>query len=228
MGVRAAYKVNSAITFNYWIDNGTQQTEAFNGFKDQLFGLTAQHRKNFSWTVNYYLGQEHPDVVYFPYSSPPDLPTLQGISFQPIRPAPTGKTHIFDTYATWQPAQRWTLALEGDYVIERQLPSSAPVHADGGAFYARYQLTKKFALAGRGEYVSDRGGLFTGASQALKEATLTSEYSLAEGFVARLEWRRDFSNHPYFLTDTLGQLSKAQTTATIGVVWWFGKKTGVW
>jgi hypothetical protein len=227
MGVRAAYKVNDAITLNYWLDNGTQQTEAFNNFKDELFGFTATPRKNVSWTVNYYLGQEHPDVVYYPYTNPPGLPTLQGESFQPIIPAPKGKTHIFDSYATWQPG-RWTLALEGDYVIVRDQTNSAPIHTDGGAFYARYQLTPKVALAGRTEYVSDRGGLYSGATQALKETTLTTEYKAAEGFVVRLEWLRDFSNQRYFLTDTLGLLSKQQTTATVGVVWWFGKKTGVW
>jgi hypothetical protein len=228
MGVRAAYQVNSALTVNYWLDNGTQQTEAFNNFKDELFGFTATPRKNFNWTVNYYLGQEHPDVVYYPSTNPPGLPTLQGESFQPIIPAPKGKTHIFDSYATWQPANRWTLAFEGDYVIERDQTNSAPIHTAGGAFYARYQLTPKFALAGRSEYLSDRGGLYTGANQALKETTLTTEYKAADGFIVRLEWRRDFSNQRYFLTDTLGLLSKQQTTATVGVVWWFGKKTGVW
>jgi hypothetical protein len=228
MGVRAAYKVNDALTLNYWLDNGTQQTEAFNNYKDELFGLVATPRKNISWTVNYYLGQEHPDVVYFPYSNPPGLPTLQGESFEPIVPAPKGKTHFFDSYATWQPTDKLTLAFEGDFVIERDQTTSAPVHTDGGAFYARYQLSKKFALAGRSEYISDRGGLYTSATQALKEATLTAEYKFAEGFVTRLEWRRDFSNQRYFLTDTLGLLSKEQTTATMGVVWWFGKKNGVW
>jgi Putative beta-barrel porin-2, OmpL-like. bbp2 len=228
MGVRAAYKVNDALTFNYWVDNGTQQTEAFNNYKDELFGFTAQPRKTLSWTVNYYLGQEHPDVVYFPYSSPPGLPTLQGESFEPISPAPKGKTHIIDSYATWQPTQRLTFAFEGDFVIERDQTNSPPVHTDGGAFYTRYQLTKKFALAGRTEYVSDRGGLYSGATQALKEATLTTEYKVAEGLVMRLEWRRDFSNQRYFLTDTLNLFSKEQTTATVGVVWWFGKKTGPW
>jgi hypothetical protein len=62
----------------------------------------------------------------------------------------------------------------------------------------------------------------------LKEVTLTTEYKVAEGLVMRIEWRRDFSNQRYFLTDTLGLLSKEQTTATMGVVWWFGKKTGPW
>ncbi len=228
MGVRAAYKVNDALTVNYWLTNGTQQTEAFNNFKDELFGFVATPRKNISWTVNYYLGQEHPDVVYFPYSNPPGLPTLQGISFQPIIPSPKGKTHIMDSYATWQPTHRLTLAFEGDYVIERDETNSAPIHTSGGAFYARYQPTKKFAVAGRSEYLSDRGGLYTGTTQALKETTLTTEYKVAEGLVMRLEWRRDFSNQRYFLTDALGVLSKQQTTATMGVVWWFGKKTGAW
>jgi hypothetical protein len=228
MGVRAAYKVNDALTVNYWIDNGTQQTEAFNNFKDELFGFVAQPRKNFSWTANYYLGQEHPDVIYFPYTNPPGLPTLQGESFEPISPAPKGKTHIFDSYASWQPTPRLTLAFEGDYVIERLQTISPPIHVDGGAFYTRYQLTKKFALAGRTEYLTDRGGLYSGTTQALKEATLTTEYKASDGFLVRLEWRRDFSNQKYFLTDTLGLLSKEQTTATVGVVWWFGKKTGPW
>lgn len=228
MGVRAAYKVNDAVTLNYWLDNGTQWTEAFNNYKDQLFGFTLTPRKNVSWTANYYLGQEHADVVFYPYTNPPGLPTLQGVSFQPINPAAKGKMHIFDSYATYQPTDRWTLAFEGDYVIERDQTNSAPVHVAGGALYARYQWTRKFAVAGRTEYVSDRGGLFTGNTQALKETTLTTEYKVADGFIARIEWRRDSSNRPFFLTDTLGQLSKQQTTATVGVVWWFGKKSGVW
>ncbi|HVO98334.1 MAG TPA: outer membrane beta-barrel protein [Bryobacteraceae bacterium] len=228
MGVRAAYKVNSALTLNYWLDNGTQQTEAFNGFKDELFGFALQPRKTVSWTVNYYLGQEHPDVVYYPYTSPPGLPTNQGVSFSPIVNPPKGKTHIFDSYATWTPTDRWTLAAEADDVIQRDEVNSAPFHTVGGALYARYQLTPKFALAARGEYLSDHGGLYTGVWQQLKEVTLTTEYKVAAGFIARIEWRRDVSNYPYFLTDTLNLLGKHQTTATMGVIWWFGKKTGSW
>ena len=228
MGARVAYKVNDGITLNYWIDNGTQQTEANNGFKDQLFGFTATPHKNISWTANYYLGQEHPDVIFFQNSNPPNLPTLQGVSFEPILNPPTGKTHIFDSYATWQATPKLTFALEGDYVIERDLLTSPPIHVDDGAFYARYQVTPKFALAGRTEYLSDRGGLYTGTTQALKEVTLTTEWKFATGFVARIEWRRDFSNQPFFYTATLGTLSKSQSTAGIGLVWWFGKKTGPW
>ena len=228
MGARVNYKLNDTASLNYWITNGTQQTEPFNGFKDQLFGLNIQPRKNVAWTVNYYLGQEHPDVQFLPNSTASNLPTEQGLPFQPIPNAPNGKLHIFDSYLTWLVSSRFTLGLEGDYVIQRLLTTSSPSHTSGGAGYARYQLTPKFAIAARTEYLSDRGGLFTGTTQAIKENTFTLEQKLADGLIVWGEWRRDASNHPYFLTDTLGTLKKEQNTATLGLVWWFGGKEGAW
>jgi hypothetical protein len=228
MGARLNYKLNDTVALNYWITNGTQQTEPFNGFKDQLFGLSIQPHKNVAWTVNYYLGQEHPDVQFLPNSTNANLPTEQGLPFEPILNPPNGKLHVFDSYLTWQASSKLTFAVEGDYVIERLLTSSAPSHTTGGAGYARYQLTPKFAIAARTEYLSDRGGLFTGTTQAIKENTLTFEQKIADGFLLRAEWRRDASNHPYFLTDTLGTLKKEQNTATLGLVWWFGGKEGAW
>lgn len=229
MGVRVNYKFNNKLALNYWIVNGTQQTEPFNGFKDQFVGFTITPNKNITWNVNYYLGQEHADVIFFPNrGAPPNLPTEQGVPFEPILNPPAGKLHIFDTYVTWQTTPKLTLALEADDEIERLYTYSAPSHTDGGAGYIRYQLTPKVALAGRAEYLSDRGGLFTGITQALKETTLTTEYKFADGFLARGEWRRDFSNQPYFLTDVLGILKKEQNTATLGLVWWVGGKEGSW
>ena len=231
-GVRANYKFNDVVTLNYWAVNGTQQTEATNGFKDQLIGFNIQPNHAVNLTVNYYLGQEHPDVIYYPNGAPAgapaNLPTLQGEPFQPIRPALTGKLHIFDSYVSWQTTPKLSLSLEGDYVVQRDEPNSAPQHDLGTAGYIRYQLTPRVALATRAEYLSDRGGLFSGANQALKEITLTTEYKFAEGFLARGEFRRDASNHPYFLTDELGILKKEQSTATLGLIWWFGPKTGSW
>ena len=56
----------------------------------------------------------------------------------------------------------------------------------------------------------------------------TFDYKFAEGFLMRYEWRQDFSNQPSFLTDREGVLSKEQQTATVGVIWWVGRKEGVW
>ena len=231
MGVRVNYKVNDVLGLNYWVTNGTEQTEPFNGYKDELFGFTVQPRKSVNWTVNYYLGQEHPDVIFFPNAtagSLSSLPTLQGVPFEPIQNAPKGHLNIVDTYATIQASPKLELAFEGDYVNERLYTDSLPGYTYGGAWYLRYQILPKLALAGRGEYLADHAGLFSGASQVLREATLTAEYKLGEGFLTRLEWRRDFSNQPYFLTDTLGLLRKEQSTAEVGLVWWFGAKEGAW
>lgn len=227
-GARLNYKFNDKLGVNYWIVNGTQQTEPFNNFKDQLVGLNLQPNKNLTWNLNYYLGQEHPDVRFYPNQTIPGLPTQQGTPFEPIVNAPKGKLHILDTYLSWQATPKLSFALEGDYVIERLTTSSAPSTAFGGALYARYQFRPSMAIAGRTEYVSDHRGLLTGVNQILKEATLTFEQRLANGFLLKEEWRGDFSNQPYFLTDTLGVLRKQQQTVTMGVVWWFGAKQGIW
>ena len=232
MGARVSYPVNDRFTLNYWVVNGTNQVEATNGFKDELFGFTAKPKKSVTWTFNYYLGQEHPDRVLVAPTSP--IPVQPGLSFAAINPAPNGKTHIFDSYVTWQATPKLIVALEGDYFIQRLWKdaapgmSSAPAHVDGGAAYLQYQLSSKLAVATRAEYMSDREGLFSGLDQALKENTVTFDYKVADGFLMRYEWRRDYSNQPSFLSDVQGVLRKDQNAATLGLIWWWGRKEGVW
>jgi hypothetical protein len=227
-GVRAKYPINDKVTVMYHLMNGIQQSEDLNGFKSQHFALILTPVKRVSWQVNYYVGQEQRDLVPDLNPGIPSLPTQPGLSTNIIRPVPNGRLHIFDTYATWNVTDKLILAAEGDYVVNRVQDVSAPVHISGGVGYVRYQFTPKFALAGRAEYLSDRGGLFSGLTQALKETTLTSEFKLADGFLLRLEWRRDFSNQPFFLSDTPGNLKKKQNTAKLGMIWWFGRKQGSW
>lgn len=230
-GVRTSYKVNDKLAVNYWLVNGTDQSEPTNSFKDELFGFTAQPAKSVLWNFNYYLGQDHPDAAPATNCNAPVQP---GLCLQAITPAPDGKQHIFDSYVTWNATPKLALSLEGDYLISREWAkaapgeSSAPSHVDGGAAYARYQLTPKMALGGRTEYLSDRGGLFSGTTQALKEFTGTYEYKFGDGFLTRVEYRRDWSNVPYFLTNKPGMLSSSQPTLTVGMVWWVGGKQGAW
>jgi hypothetical protein len=229
LGLRANYRFNDKLAVNYWMVNGTNQSEPFNGFKDEFIGFAVTPNKNLSWNIQYYLGQEHPDVMYFPNGgAPANAPTLQGVPFEPLTNSPGGKLHIFDTYLSWQMTPRWTFAIEADDVIERLYSNSSPAHTDGGAVYLKYQLTPKFYVGGRAEYLSDRGGLFTGETQAVKETTLTLAYRFAEGFQVTSEWRRDFSNRPYFYTSLLAVLKGDQNTATLGFLWWFGGKQGTW
>jgi hypothetical protein len=228
MGFRAGYDLTRKVNLTYWLVNGAQQAEDFNGFKSQAFIVTLKPAGTVSWNVNYYFGQEQRDVNALLNPTLPSGPTQPDLPVSNITPAPNGREHILDTYVTWNATPELTLVGESDYVVNRRFSNSAPQHVSGGAAYVRYQLTPKFALAGRGEYLSDRGGLFSGATQALKETTATAEYKVADGFLARMEWRRDFSNQPFFLTAIPGNLKKEQNTATLGLIWWFGQKQGSW
>jgi hypothetical protein len=230
-GVRTSYKFNDKFTANYWIVNGTNQSEPTNGYKDELFGYVLQPVKSVNWTFNYYIGQEHADTVP---ATDCTVPVQPGLCLAPLSPAPNGKLHIFDSYVTWQPQPKLTLALEGDYVIQREWAtaapgeSSAPSHVDGGVGYMQYQIIPRGALAARAEYLSDRGGLFSNQTQALKEVTGTYKYSLSDNFDAFLEYRRDWSNRPYFITSNPASPSEHQDTAALGLVWWYGGKQGSW
>jgi hypothetical protein len=235
MGARVSYPINKKLTLNYWIVNGTNQTEPTNGFKDELFGLVITPNKNISWTINYYFGQDHPDSIVLPTCGP--VPVQPGLCFQKITPAPDGKTHIVDSYVTWQTTPKLSFTLEGDYVIQRLWANSGPGQSStpadvwGGAAYGKYQLTPRTYLAARTEYLNDHGGLFTGVTsytEALKEVTATYDFTLANGFDMRWEYRRDWSNRPIFLTSQQSVFSTDQNTATMGVIWWFGRKQGPW
>ena len=83
------------------------------------------------WTLNYYLGQEHPNLVLYPDGTPegtPNLPTFPGTPFVPIVNPPMGKLNIIDTYATIQASAKLEFAAEGDDVIERLYTNSAPAY----------------------------------------------------------------------------------------------------
>ena len=88
----------------------------------------------------------------------------------------------------------------------------------------------RLGVALRAEYLEDIGGLFSGVTQYLKEGTFTLDYRPDEHFLMRGEYRRDESNRPYFLGHALGVYEDAQPTLGLGLglVWWFGNKSGVW
>jgi hypothetical protein len=230
MGVRAKYAVNDQLAFNFWITNGTDQTEAFNNYKDQMVGFVLTPSADLSWTVNFYNGQEHPDVIYLQAPGPgqKNLPNEQGTYILPIANPPTGRLDILDSYVSWQATKALILAAEADYVQERLYSYSSPDHVTGGALYGGYQLTPAMALALRLEYLADVGGLYTGTTQYLREGTFTVDYRLASDFLMRAEFRRDQSNQHYFLSNALGVLESSQQTIGLGLVWWFGQKQGAW
>ena len=203
MGLRATYPVTSKINATYWLVNGANQTEDFNGFKSQAVILNFNPTSKVSGNVNYYAGRESPD-------------------------GRSGRFHVLDTYWTWKLNDKITLAGELDSVVSRTFIGDAPKRVDGGVAYARYKVNPRWSLASRFGVLNDRGGLFSGATQNLREVTLTSTFEMSEGFQMRWEYRRDMSNQPYFATDRSGYLKKDMNTALLGLIWWFGAKQGAW
>lgn len=228
MGVRANYNLTPKVNFTYWLVNGVQQTEDFNGFKSQAFLFNFKPASTVSWNVNYYFGQEQRDVLPTDNPGAPTSPTQPGLPTANITPAPNGRNHIFDTYATWNVTPRLTLVGEADYVISREQQQSAMKHIAIGAAYVHYTLPKDWSIGSRFEYFDDRGAMFSGKTQALKEFTFVADKKLAPGMLARAEYRRDYSNQNFFTTDTAGVLVKQQPTATLGLVFWWGNKQGQW
>ena len=207
MGFRTTYPVTSKVNVAWWLTNGANQTEDFNGFKSHGAILNVAPSSNLSANLNYFTGQEQRPVA---------------------GRIPRGRTHIVDSYLTWHATDRLTLAAEADYVIGRVEPASAPERVTGGAGYLRYRVRPRFALAGRFAYLDDRGGLFSGTTQTLRDATFTATLDAVEGMQLRWEYRRDWSNRAFFRTSDPGSLKREQNTALLGLIWWFGGKPGPW
>lgn len=228
MGFRNTYAVNDKLSLAYWLVNGGNQTEDFNGFKSQLAQAVIKPNKNLTWTLNYYNGQEQRDMVPALNPGLPSIPSQPGLSTSPVIPVPRGRFHAINTYAFWNATDKLTLGAEFDYVINRVESNSAPQRIMGGAAYLRYQVTPKLYFGQRYVRLNDHAGLFSGVEQNLNDLTSTFGFRPQDGFETRLEYRRDFSNALFFLRNDPGSLSKHQDTFTLGLLWWFGGKSGGW
>ena len=206
-GLRVTLPVSDAVTVLYMLTNGIQQTEDFNNFKSSHFSAIVKPAGSVTWTTNYYFGQEQPD------SSLPD--------------GPDGYFRVFDTYVAYTATTALSFALDVNYVTNEVNKADESLALQGTGVYARYQVTAPAALSVRYERLDDEG-LFGGIDQVLQEVTATLEYRFADGFLVRGEFRRDWSNVPFFTGPRPGDLRDHQNTALVGLVWWFGNKQGAW
>jgi len=79
-----------------------------------------------------------------------------------------------------------------------------------------------------GPGISTIAAMTCSPERRLEEGTFVADHLFLPGILARAEYRRDFSNQRFFLTNTVGPLSKAQDTATLGVMYGWGTKQGHW
>jgi hypothetical protein len=207
-GLRVTFPVNDKVSVLYMLSNGIQQTEDFNDYKSNHFAAIVKPVSQVSWTVNYYFGQEQPD------GGEPG--------------GPDGFFRVFDTYVTYTPTSAVALGLDANYVTNEVTTGSDALSLQGFGAYARYQVNAPVGLGVRWERLDDEG-LFGGIDQLLQEVTVTAEYKLADGFLVRGEFRRDWSDQPYFPGQSgATDLRDHQNTFLLGGVWAIGTKKGAW
>ena len=196
-GVRLTQPIGSHFSGGFQVVNG------WNNVEDNNTGKTLGFVGNFtgkkiSWSNNYYTGPEKTN-------------TNQGFR------------NLYDTTVLLTPGDKFNAYVNFDYGSDKNVGKGSNTWA-GIAIAAKMQATEKSAFTPRFEYFNDMDGFSTGTTQKLKEFTLTYEYKLPEGFLARAEYRRDWSNQKFF--DRGAQLGRAdaQSTLTLGIVAFFGPK----
>ena len=147
-------------------------------------------------------------------------------------PANAGGTNnyknLIDTTLLLNPTSKFNAYINYDYVHQSSTPVAAAsttssFHYQGIALAARQQVFAKGAVAARYEYFADGEGLSTGFNQNLQEFTATYEHTLLPYMLARVEFRHDWSDVDFFHKGN-SELVKAQTTATVGLITFFGPK----
>jgi len=129
--------------------------------------------------------------------------------------------HLWDTTLTVAVTPSFSLMANYDYGMDRLLGER--VRWQGIAGYARIQVTPVFAIAPRFEWFDDPQGFTTALAQSLREATLTTEFKVRGGLLMRAEYRRDWSDKPFF-EKREGLFSRNQTTALLGLVYVLGQE----
>jgi len=196
-GARATVPVNKYFTTGIQLVNGWNSVGDNNKF--ETVGIMANFTgKKMVWNNTYYTGPQQEGLIE----------AYRQVYDTNVVLTPTGKSQVylnFDLGGDRQhlgPLQKWT----------------------GVALAGRYQLTNRFAVAPRVEWFDDIDGFSTGVAQSVKEGTITGEMKLHEGLLARLEYRHDRSDKPYFDRGAGVMVAKDQSTLALGLIAFFGPK----
>jgi len=192
-GLRATMPVNSNWTL------GTQVVTGWNLVRDnntgKTIGLTSVNtlaKGKVTIANNYYAGPENDN-------------------------ANAGWRNFYDLVVTASESRKLATYLNVDIGSNRNIDRTMS-RFYGIAAAGRYQILHTFAVSPRLEYYCDCDGFWTGVPQHLKEFTLTGEHKLNDSFIARLEWRRDWSDKPFFQNGGTPLALDRQSMLTLGVV----------
>jgi hypothetical protein len=193
-GARITKPLTKSFTVGLQIVNGWNNVEDNNTGK--TIGLTtAWVGSKVSWYNNFYTG-----------------PEKNGSN--------QGRRHFYDTVLNVNPTSRTSFYANFDYGRENEAFGSSAAEWVAIGVAGRVQTSEHTAVALRYENYNDRKGFITGQAQTLNSFTLTGEYKWVKGLFSRLEYRRDWSDKPFFERGFQG-LGKNQDTLTLGFVAYF-------
>ncbi len=194
-GLRATYPVASNLTLGGQIVNGWNNVSDNNTGKTYVGTVSWSPHKRLSLVQNFITGPERKDEN-------------------------RGWRSVWDTVVTVTASEKLTLLANYDYGMDR--PDGVQrVHWTGVAGGARYLVNRWLALSPRLEWFNDGDGFATGLAQRVKEGTMTAELKIRDGLLTRLEYRRDWSNQPFFDRQGLPGSKREQNTILAGLIFYF-------
>jgi len=193
-GIRATVPVNDKVTLAGMVVNGWNDVVDNNGGKTWGLSATVKPTAKLTLVQNLIGGPEQKDNAH-------------------------DKRFLTDSVVTVTPTDK--LSLMANYDYGKDSLGGLDVKWQGIALYTRVQATAFWAITPRFEWFDDADGFATGLAQKVKEITLTSEQKLGGKLLTRIEYRRDFSDQPFFSKD--GQPKKSQDNITIGLVYAFSR-----
>jgi hypothetical protein len=194
-GVRAAFPVHEKVTLGTQLVNGWDNVRDNNTGKTVVLTSLVTPVEGFSWGQTYLTGPENTGTN-------------------------EGWRNFYDTVVTVGSGKAQAY-INFDYGRFKPLGGGTEtIVALYGA--ARFEVNDWFAISPRVGWYDDRDGWATGQSQSIKDFTITAEARMKQGFIGRLEYRRDWSNQPYFDRGNEPGSSKNADTLLVGFVVVFG------
>jgi hypothetical protein len=198
VGLRVSKPVTSKWTAGFQLVNGWNNTEDNNSGK--TVGLTsALVGKKASLFTNYYGGPEKTG-------------------------SNEGHRHFIDNVLLLNPSDKAQFYINYDYGVDKKGFGAEKQCFYGLGLAGHFVANSWFSVSSRWEIYNDGGGLITTKVQRLQSFTLTAEAKMAKGFLTRAEYRRDWSNQPFYDRGNELGVWKNQNTFLVGFVAYFGPK----
>jgi len=198
-GFRTSTPVTKTWTAGVQLVNGWNNVVDNEGGPTGAFTSTLTEAK-YTWSLNVYTGPEKSG----------GLGEYRNLVDTTVLLTPNAK---FNAYVNIDYGHNSTSA----YTVKGVTTPEANADWAGIALAAHQQFTTNLAAAARWEFFNDRQGFATGTAQVVQEGTATIERKWTQRFIARAEFRHDWSNEDFFHKGA-NSLVPAQTTLTLGLI----------